>query len=136
MKYNDNELSLCKFGFPLDDHIIRALIYLEILSRSSKDFREVVKEIFERTWEFKILELLVLWGPLYKTQICEKLFPNSKDSHYKLSRSSQIFSSFRYLLDKNIVVIKSKSGRTTLYDVSDTYKPIIQALICSDIFAR
>lgn len=117
------------------DGLIRALIVIETLSRSGKDFKELISKLFGRTWEFKILELFVKFGPMHKAQLCLKLFPHQKDSHYKLSRSNEISHAFDHLLDKSIVVLVKDFGKKKIYDISSSYRPTLQAIFYGNIFA-
>lgn len=117
------------------DDLIRVLITIETLSRSGKDFQELISRLFGRTWEFKILDLFMKYGPMNKAQVCLKLFPNLKDGHYKLSRSNQVSSAFDNLLNNSIIVVVKDFGKKKIYDISLSYKPILQAIFHGNIFA-
>lgn len=120
----------------LEDSRIRFLIALETLSRSGKDFQEVLRKIFSVTWIYKILIAFMTYGPMHKAELCLKLFPDSEDSHYKLSRSNQVLSAFNYLLDIGIIIVVKDFGHKKVYYISSSYKPILRALFWGDVFAQ
>ncbi len=117
-----------------DSHI-RVLIMLEILQRSGLDFQEVMKNLFSRTWEYKILEAFMKYGQMHKAEICSKLFPKLNDSHYKLSRPNQVSRAYNNLLNNSILIEVEDFGRKKIYDVSPSYKPVLQAIFIGNIFA-
>jgi len=119
----------------IDDGLIRAFLVLEILSRSGKDFQELICRLFGRTWEYKILELLIKNGQMHKNKICLMLFPDRKDVHYILSRPNQITYAFDYLLDKGIIILVKDYGNKKIYDISPIYKPILRTLFCGEVLA-
>jgi hypothetical protein len=120
----------------LDDSQVRALIALEVLYRSRKDLQEILRKIFSRTWEYKILEALLKFGPMNKAQLCLKLF-SKKGMHYSLSRSSsEVFHAFNYLLNRSILVVVKSFGKKRIYDVSSEYKLILELIFHGSIFAQ
>ena len=134
---NNNKPQIITSLLDIDYELIRALIVLEIISRSIVNFQEVIKGIFGRTWEYRILRLFTDDGPLNKSQLSLKLFPISKDRHYRLSRSNDSVSrGFSYLLKNGIIVLVEKSGRMKLYNISPKYKPILRVMFRSNVSAQ
>lgn len=132
----DDRLSILSSLVDLDDRLIRVLAFLEMICRSKTDFQEVFRKIFGRTWEHKFLRLFIDNGPLNKAQVCSKLFPKLRDSHYKLSRTNEVSRAFNYLLKNGIVVLVEERGRAKLYDISPEYKQIIRVMFFGDVSVR
>ncbi len=128
----DDKLGILSYLAYLDDRLIRVLAFLEIICRSKTDFQGMFRNIFGRTWEHKFLRLLINNGPMNKAQLCSKLFPKLRDSHYKLSRTNEVSSAFNYLLKNRIIAVVEERGRMKLYDISPEYKPILRVMFCSD----
>jgi len=138
MKDAHNNLERFSSLISLNDGMIRLLIVLlsiETVSRSGNDFRELISKLFGRTWEFRILELLMKFGPMHKAQLCLKLFPDLNDSHYKLSRSNEISRAFKHLFDNAIIVVVKDLGHKKIYDISPSHKPVLRAIFYGNIFA-
>lgn len=111
----------------LDDRTLRLMIVAETIVRAGLDLKNSVADVFGRTWEFKIVQALLTYGAMNKSQISSKLFPNLTDSHYKLSRKGPVWMAFKSLLAKGIVNTLDTTGRGEAYDLSPVYRLILRS---------
>lgn len=114
-----------------DDKTLRFLALAEALVRARFDLRNFIADVFGRTWEFKIVQCLLTSGPMNKSQLSCRLFPNLVTSHYRLSRGP-VWKAFNELLSKGVLNATETGGRGTTYCLSPVYRPVMELLVSRD----
>lgn len=124
-----NTQSFLHFLKLLNDKNFILIALVLILQRACIDLKFFEDIIFGKTWEYKILQVLLTYGPMNKSQLCSKLFPTLIDSHYKLSRSTPVRKAFNYLLTNKIIIVTNKAVTKKIYDISPQHYGITSLLV-------